>query len=94
MAFDSVIAHATGYADYSIKTYGARRDDLRFVRYPTAILRAKEAFNDSAIVGFFLCALERHSCMTGLIFGDHRHGFPPGLPARTPPIEQRFYRNG
>lgn len=85
---------AFGYADYSIKTYGARTRVLRFSRYPTVVLKAQQAIDDTAIVWFLIYALERPPGMSGLIFGDHRHAFPPGLPAQTPPIRERFYRNG
>ena len=32
--------------------------------------------------------------MTGLMFFDHRHQFPQGLPAHSPPIKRRYHRDG
>jgi hypothetical protein len=85
---------SSGYASYRIKTFGAGLEDFRFSKYPRVILKAKEAIPDPAIVGFLVCALERPPVMTGLIFCDHRHRFPEGLPAHTPPVERCFEYNG
>lgn len=82
------------YASYMIKTFDATRENLSFHRLPTVIQCAKEAIPDEAIVGFLACALERGGRMTGLMFCDHRHAFPEGLPAHTPPITRRYYRSG
>jgi hypothetical protein len=85
---------SSGYASYRIKTFGAGLEDFRFSKYPRVILKAKEAIPDPAIVGFLVCALERPPVMTGLIFCDHRHRFPEGLPAHIPPVERWFEYNG
>jgi len=82
------------YASYLIKTFGATWDGTTFHRFFSVIEQARAYVPDSEIVGFFLCALERPPVMTGLIFCDDRHDFPPGLPAHTPPIVRRFYREG
>lgn len=82
------------YASYMIKTFGATKDDLKFNRLPHVIQTAKTLLPHDGIVGFFLCALERPPRMTGLIFCDHRNEFPQGLPAHTPPIMRRYYREG
>jgi hypothetical protein len=84
----------SAYASYKIKTFGASLKDFRFSKYPRVILKAKEAIPDPAVVGFLVCALERRPVMTGLIFCDHRHRFPEGLPAHTPPVERWFQYNG
>ena len=82
------------YASYLVKTFGASLKDLRFNRLPTAIQEAKARLPDDDIVGFFLCALDRPPRMSGLMFCDERHALPPGLPAHTPPVVRRFYREG
>lgn len=87
-------ACAPGYAYYMIKTFGASLDACEFYRLPKVVQRAKEAIPSEDIVGFLVCALERPPRMTGLIFCDHRHTFPEGLPMRTPPIVNRFHRMG
>jgi hypothetical protein len=90
----TTVVHDSVDSSYQIKTFGATKADVRFNRLPTVIQRAKEAIPDDNIVGFLLCALERPPLMTGLMFCDHRHDFPEGLPARTPPVVDRFYREG
>ena len=82
------------YARYLIKTYGATLADVRFSRLPTVIQKAREAIPGDEIVGFFACAMERPPVMTGLIFCDRRHWLPEGLPAHTPPIQRRYFRQG
>ncbi len=84
----------SAYSSYMIKTFGSTLNDVTFHRLPKVIQRAKVLLPDQEIVGFFLCALERPPRMTGLIFCDHRNEFPQGLPAQTPPIMKRFYREG
>jgi hypothetical protein len=32
--------------------------------------------------------------MTGLLFCDHKRDFPEGLPIHTPPIAERYRREG
>ncbi len=78
------------YASYMTKSFGATLEDLTFNRLPTVILRAKEAIPGDEIVGFLICALYRPPRMTGLIFCDQRHSFPPGLPMHTPPVVSQF----
>jgi len=85
---------ALKYASYMIKTFGTSLEACLFYRLPTVIQRAKEAIPSGDIVGFLACALERPPRMTGLIFCDHRHTYPEGLPMHTPPIVNRFYRKG
>ncbi|MDD2067751.1 hypothetical protein NPS49_05385 [Pseudomonas putida] len=82
------------YASYMIKTFGATRENSRFFRLPRVIQRAKDAIPDDSIVGFLACALERGGRMTGLMFCDHRHDFPEGLPSHTPPIARRSQQAG
>lgn len=82
------------YASYMIKSFGATLADLTFWKLPEVIRVAKEVIPDDDIVGFFVCALDRPPKMTGLIFCDRRHKFPPGLPAHTPPIQRRYWREG
>lgn len=94
MKFSIVDKNAPDYASYMIKTFGTTLADFRFSRLPTVIQKAREAINDYDIVGFPACALERPPRMSGLIFCDHLHQFPEGLPAHTPPIERRYYRDG
>ncbi|MCI1037713.1 hypothetical protein [Pseudomonas putida] len=84
----------SAYGNYMIKTFGATRDNCQFFRLPKVIEHAKNAIPDEAIVGFLACALERNGRMTGLMFCDHRHHFPEGLPAHTPPIVREFHQAG
>ncbi len=94
MTFSVINRDDPMYSRYMIKTYGATLADFRFSRLPTVILNARKAIPDYDIVGFLACALERPPRMTGLMFCDHRNRFPEGLPAHTPPIEKRYYRDG
>jgi hypothetical protein len=82
------------HANYWIKTFGATLADLQFFRLPTVIQKARKSIPDYDIVGFLACALERPPRMTGLMFCDHRHKFPEGLPVHTPSIERRYQRDG
>lgn len=79
---------------YWIKTFGATSADVLFNRLPTVIQKAKAAISGADIDGFLMCALEKPPLMTGLIFCDPRQEFPEGLPVRTPPVVERFYREG
>lgn len=79
---------------YLIKTFGATKADVTFNRLPNVIQAAREAIPGEEVVGYLMCALEKPPQMTGLIFCDHRHDFPEGLPIRTPPVVERFYREG
>ena len=94
MDFSSRDMNDPGYARYMIKTFGATLDDLKFSRLPTVIQKARTAIPDYDVVGFLASALERPPIMTGLMFCDHRHQFPEGLPAHTPPVVQRYQREG
>ncbi|WP_397453648.1 hypothetical protein [Pseudomonas sp. NA-150] len=85
---------APEYSRYWIKSFGTRLSDCRFSRLPTVIQKAKGAIPDAEIVGFLACVIERPPIMTGLMFCDHRHEFPEGLPARTPPVLRRYHREG
>ena len=77
-----------------IKTYGAELSDLRFFKLPKVIERARQVVADPDVVGYLLCALERHPRMTGLLFCDHARAFPEGLPIHTQPIADRYKRDG
>ncbi len=79
---------------YMIKTFGATVEDFRFSRLPMVVQKARAAIPDDDVGGFLICALERFPKMTGLMFCDHRKGLPRGLPAHTPPIVARHYREG
>lgn len=79
---------------YWIKTFGATSADVRFNRLPTVIQKAKAAISCTDIDVFLMCALEKPPLMTGLMFCDPRQEFPEGLPVRTPPVVERFYRTG
>lgn len=87
-------AGGSGDLGYLIKTFGATKTDVTFNRLPKVIQVAREAISDDDVVGFLICALDKLPQMTGLIFCDHRHDFPEGLPMRTPPVVERFYREG
>jgi hypothetical protein len=92
--FGSPREEPADYASYLIKTFGARISDCTFSRLPAVIARAKAAIPDLEIVGFLACAIERPPRLTGLMFCDHRHQFPQGLPARTPAIRSRYWKEG
>lgn len=84
--------NADGGLGYLIKTFGATKADVTFNRLPKVIQAAREAIPEGEVVGYLMCALDRPPQMTGLIFCDHRHYFPQGLPMRTPSVVERFYR--
>ncbi|MDY7564719.1 hypothetical protein QN400_24015 [Pseudomonas sp. RTC3] len=94
MSFSVRDRNDPSYASYWIKTFGATLADLQFFRLPRVIQQAREAIPDEEVAGFLACALERPPQMTGLMFCDRRKRFPEGLPAHTPPIVKRYYRDG
>ena len=79
---------------YWIKTYGAKRSEFRFHRYPAVIERARVAISDPGVVGYLLCALEYPSKITGLLFCDPTRRYPEGLPIHALPVVDRCQRAG
>lgn len=72
-----------------VKTLAATLFYRSFSNFPTVAEAARDAFSESSIDGYSICAWERPPLMTGLLFSSRDGHLPGGLPVRTPRISER-----